>query len=153
MKTRQHQILLPTFDRPPAVSENSVSSWKALFPYGARAVATVAPHTLHHVQVPRRRVLHDGSGAPGLANASSLGALVVLHSFVPEGKLTLLWTVRPFASYALSFPDNFFCWSIVGHAANTWKLTEDAFLHKGCIPFVCFIRCFLMTVTSEEGSI
>ena len=113
MKTRQHQILLPTFDRPPAVSENSVSSWKTFLPYGARAVATVAPHALHHVQVPRRRVLHDGSGAPGLANASSLGALVVLHSFVPEGKLTLLWTVRPLTSDLPSLPDHFFSWASI----------------------------------------
>jgi len=88
--------LFPTSYGSPTVGENRMSSWLALRRRLARTVSAVTPHALHHFRIFGRLVLHDCGGAPGLGVATVRGAARELHSVVPEGELTLLWTVSPF---------------------------------------------------------
>ena len=90
-----------------------MTSRQALRWYGATAVPTVAPHSLHHVQVLGRDVLHDGSGAPGLGDVPICGAAGVGLAVVGERELALLWTVRPLTSDLPSLPDHFFSWASI----------------------------------------
>ena len=159
------KICSPTFHGSPTVSEHCVSSRLALSRRGAWAIPAVTPHPLHHVRFFGYCVCHDGSGTPWLWYSPFRGAARELYSVVPEGELTLLWTVSPLPSDASAFPSHCFSETsicetpcnikkIKKYKGSTYQPLEFCtFYSVLLLPVLLLFRYFLTTVTSEEGSI